>query len=120
MRTYFILLATLLIMAIWMGREIVSAIRFERDGGDRSSVYAAAPGEDDTSPCFHKRYAPDVRECGGLLQYSTPVPPPKSDDVQKPRRDQQGERRSARVSPRGQLNKRGVYANRTAARGYIF
>jgi hypothetical protein len=99
MRTYFTILAVLLILGVWASYKMVTAIEFHRlDGADLSD---SRPIRRDTgtSPCFEKRYSPDVQDCGGLLVYSTPTDVPKDPKAQEHERASQKPHARARGRP---------------------
>jgi hypothetical protein len=70
MRAYFPILVGLMLVATWMSYDIASTVPFDRAGAIPSPDPHPALDDNGRSPCFEKRYSPDVRDCGGLLKYS--------------------------------------------------
>ena len=70
MRSYFILLFALLLGAGILSFRLSSTIDLKRTAGAFILPPEGAVEEDDTSPCYAKRYSPQIRECGSLLSYA--------------------------------------------------
>jgi hypothetical protein len=73
MRTYFLVLFGLLLVAIFVSYKIATTLAFNKLDEQVRPHSGYALADNGTSNCFEKRYSPQIRDCGGLLQYSTPT-----------------------------------------------
>src|SRR5215471_7067824 len=85
MRAYFIVLFGLLLAAVFVSSKIIATLPFDRSNGQMSLHSRLISDDNGTSACFEKRYSPQIRECGGLLQYSAPALSYRVDAIPKQR-----------------------------------
>src|SRR5215471_4402272 len=86
MRVYFAILSGLLFVAVFVSYKIATTLEFKRATTDQTLPQSTLLVNDNgTSACFEKRYSPQIRECGGLLQYSAPALSYRVDAIPKQR-----------------------------------
>jgi hypothetical protein len=71
MGLYFAFLGTLILMAAFIGYEILAGVRLhDLPAASEPVRLDAAVAAPETSACFQIPYSPNIRECGGLLPFS--------------------------------------------------
>lgn len=83
MRAYFFILSGLLLVAVFVSYKIAATLAFDKIDEQAHPLSGYASNENGTSACFEKRYSPQIRACGGLLQYSPPTVAYQDDEKPK-------------------------------------
>jgi hypothetical protein len=108
MRTYFIVLFGLLLVTVFVSYKIAATLPFFGPDDQMSPRFPLVSNDSGTSACFEKRYSPQIRECGSLLQYSAPALSYRLDESPKYLPTYKRRHLSGRLSARERSRKTGA------------